>query len=60
MSASLINTLPPGDLQRLLDAVPVPLFIKNAQGEVLFLNQAWRNTLALGDGRGRHGPVLAH
>ena len=49
MPASLINTLPPGDLQRLLDAVPVPLFIKNAQGEVLFLNQTWRNTLALGD-----------
>ena len=50
MPASLIQKLPPADLQRLLDAVPVPLFVKNAQGQVLFLNQAWRSTLALGDG----------
>lgn len=44
-----MSSLPAGDLQRLLDAVPVPVFVKNAQGEVLFLNQAWRDTLALGD-----------
>lgn len=49
MTGSPLRVLPPADLQRLLDAVPVPLFVKNAQGEVLFLNQAWRNTLALGD-----------
>lgn len=49
MPAPSISPIPPDDLQRLLDAVPVPLFVKNAQGEVLFLNQAWRNTLALGD-----------
>jgi diguanylate cyclase (GGDEF)-like protein/PAS domain S-box-containing protein len=49
MPASPINTLSQTDLQRLLDAVPVPLFIKNASGEVLFLNQTWRHTLGLGD-----------
>ncbi|MFM6990745.1 MAG: EAL domain-containing protein [Rhodoferax sp.] len=49
MSAPLLNTLSPSDLQRLLDAVPVPLFVKNASGEVLFLNQTWRGTLGLGE-----------
>ena len=49
MPDSPFHSLPLADLQRLLDAVPVPLFIKNARGEVLFLNQTWRNTLGLGD-----------
>ena len=49
MPDSPFHTLPLTDLQRLLDAVPVPLFIKNARGEVLFLNQTWRTTLGLGD-----------
>ncbi|MDR7308807.1 EAL domain-containing protein [Rhodoferax saidenbachensis] len=54
MSNSRLDTLPPSDLQRLLNAVPVPLFIKNASGEVLYLNAEWKQALGLG-----HGPLAA-
>jgi len=52
MPTSQINTLSKEELQHLLDAVPVPLFVKDAHGRVLFLNQLWRNLLAPGMGAG--------
>ncbi|MFY8043290.1 MAG: PAS domain-containing protein, partial [Rhodoferax sp.] len=52
MPTSQINTLSKEELQQLLDAVPVPLFVKDAHGRVLFLNQLWRNLLAPGMGAG--------
>ena len=48
MTAARPDAPPAAELLRLLDAVPVPLFLKNAQGHVLFLNQAWHRRLGLG------------
>jgi diguanylate cyclase (GGDEF)-like protein/PAS domain S-box-containing protein len=50
MSNSRLDSLSPSDLQRLLNAVPVPLFVKNASGEVLYLNAQWKEALGLGPG----------
>jgi len=46
MPDKFLRTLQQHDLIRLLEGVPVPLFVKDAQGHVVYVNQCWRESMA--------------
>jgi len=41
-----LRSLQPHDLIQLLEGVPVPLFVKNTQGHVIYANRTWRQSMA--------------
>jgi diguanylate cyclase (GGDEF)-like protein/PAS domain S-box-containing protein len=47
MPNTLLEHLTPEQLQALLDSLPVPVFVKRPNGEVVLVNKAWEETMGV-------------